>query len=1282
MSEGAALLDVSSDDIGALDDKQLRELIARLCEAEVERKDLPRTAVTWGGHQDAPDGGVDIRVELPADPGWCGDIPRTQTIFQSKASEMTASKILTEMRSDDTLRPAIAEVLSRGGAYVIVSNRDNATDQVLQKRREVMEETVRTSLSDHQGLLDFYDRSRLASWTRSHPGVVIWLRNAIGRPLQGWMGRDELKKRHDGLFLEDDTFRLHTPQIDDSEGMGTQEGIASLRAALQQEGACVRLAGLSGVGKTRLVQALFDETVGTGALPAHELVYADLSDDPIPTPSRVCNQLHSELRSSIVVVDNCPPDLHAKLTKFVKECKSRIRLLTVEYDVRDDDPEETSVFRMEPASDDLIERLVEMRFPGLQPSDPRTIAEFSGGNARIALALAKTVENGQKLTGLRSDELFRRLFHQRHDPSESLLKVARCCSLVYSFQLEFENGFSPELLVLAELAGVDPDTFYQQTKELKKRDLLQKRSVWGAILPHAIANRLAKDALEFFPRHRILQAFQAEGRERLLKSFARRLGYLNDSEEAKEIARSWIAPGGMLGDLASLDGERLSWFERIAPIVETESLEMIERAMLASTAGAFLKPYFPARQVIEELVRLLAFRPENFAKAVDLLRRMLHLLEDQVEFKASLDRFKALFALRLSGTMAPPTAKLDYLRRLFAEAGTDIDRQVALSLAECGLAADHLHHTSYDFGGRVGAYGYTVKGVEEYRQWYRDLLEFGESQILSNTWSAMAFKEMLGKHFQILWVHIGLKDDLEGVVSRLIAAGGWNEGFNAVRKLIRHGRNYGGERYTSEDFEQLEAVRDQLFPKDLISYTRLVIDPDYRESSEEIDELEAVTEEQIAQVNLSIESELLEAGRRLGAETAALDQLLPELLSQQSPKAMVLFLGVLSVVESGRGFWEWFEQKLRDHVSQRLNPYLVAGVLDGILARDPSFGREVLDRMVEHPRLGTIFPSVQFQLPIDDDAHRRLLRALQHGAAPVSSYQRLGFRYIGEQYDDGRLIEILKAICARDIGAEVVLNILGLRFHGLGKNAYHPSQELIEFTQDFLLTASILDAGKDYKISTLVRVAFGSSSSFPRAVAYGRRLAIKSNDSWYFHGFTQTFSELAKVQPFALLDGYLLALDARQHRGCGFSESPSLQRRDSSQNPFDRISDAQFEEWCKQDPEPRSLGLAKFVRLYQYDAEMKRVVWMPFALRMISSSQQPIALLDLLYGGFSPSGCWSGSYADIMECYLPLLEDLRSLGLDGVAEWATEKAQLLMQDIREWRDRDHQRNSSALLGFE
>ncbi|UHD17912.1 hypothetical protein [Thiocapsa bogorovii] len=69
------LFDVSPDQIAALDDEGLHLLIARLCEADLQRRGLATSAFLYGGNQIAADGGIDVRVELPADTQIDGFIP-------------------------------------------------------------------------------------------------------------------------------------------------------------------------------------------------------------------------------------------------------------------------------------------------------------------------------------------------------------------------------------------------------------------------------------------------------------------------------------------------------------------------------------------------------------------------------------------------------------------------------------------------------------------------------------------------------------------------------------------------------------------------------------------------------------------------------------------------------------------------------------------------------------------------------------------------------------------------------------------------------------------------------------------------------------------------------------------------------------------------------------------------------------------------------------------------------------------------------------------------------
>jgi hypothetical protein len=92
------MFEITADNIAALNDEDLRGLIALLCEAELRKRGLATSAVTWGGDQNAADGGVDMRVELPKRIPVQGFIPRRVTGFQVKKSGKTPSKIADEMR--------------------------------------------------------------------------------------------------------------------------------------------------------------------------------------------------------------------------------------------------------------------------------------------------------------------------------------------------------------------------------------------------------------------------------------------------------------------------------------------------------------------------------------------------------------------------------------------------------------------------------------------------------------------------------------------------------------------------------------------------------------------------------------------------------------------------------------------------------------------------------------------------------------------------------------------------------------------------------------------------------------------------------------------------------------------------------------------------------------------------------------------------------------------------------------------------------------------------------
>jgi dihydroxyacetone kinase DhaK subunit len=201
--------------------------------------------------------------------------------------------------------------------------------------------------------------------------------------------------------------------------------------------------------------------------------YCDFGDSPNPQPQHFVEELIQKKQPYILIVDNCGQDTHGNLTKKIQD--TQISLLTIEYDVQDDLPESTEVYKLKPNSPEIIKKVIERHYPHINDLNARKIAEFSGGNYRLALAVASNIERSDNLALLTSSELFERLFWQRGQRDDELYKVAQNFALVYSFNLEDEGEENSEVDYLSRFARVDSYDAIEKIEELKSKDIVQQR---------------------------------------------------------------------------------------------------------------------------------------------------------------------------------------------------------------------------------------------------------------------------------------------------------------------------------------------------------------------------------------------------------------------------------------------------------------------------------------------------------------------------------------------------------------------------------------------------------------------------------------------------------------------------------------------------------------------------------------------------------------------------------------------------------------------------------------
>lgn len=1271
------MFEITGDDIAALGDEDLRTLVGLLCEAELRRGNLSPSAVTWGGDQNAKDGGLDVRVALPAGTPIDGFIPRPDTGFQAKRPNMPRAAILDEMRPKPkgTLRPVIAELAKSSGAYIIVSASGSTADKALADRKAAMAEAVADCPDAAKLTLDFYDRTRVATWVRGHAGMIPWVRSTIGKAIKGWRAYGSWSYRPesaDAAYLVDAAARIRTGDKDEGDGISATDGINKIRDILRTPGHVVRLVGVSGVGKTRLAEALFEPAVGVNTLDPSLAVYTDTADDPDPQPGLLASDFIAAGTRAILVVDNCTPAIHRQLADIARSAETTISVITIEYDIREDQPEGTDVFSLDTSSPELIEKLIEKRAPHISQIDRRTIAESSGGNARVALALAGTVGKDETIAGLNDAELFKRLFQQRNDPDAALMSIAQACSLVYSFEGEMLDGDQAELPILGGLIGKSADEVFAAVADLRQRHLVQARGPWRAVLPHAIANRLAATALERISRQKLLSALVNQAPTRLLQSFSRRLGYLDSSKVAREIVEGWLAPNGLLAGVANLNEVGRAMFENVAPVAPGAVLSALEKALTDAD-----EPTLRNCTHFVRLLRSLAYDAEHFARAVKLLARFARLPEEGHSNDKTGEAFESLFYVVLSGTHAPIGARLAVVEG-FLRSTDAAEQKLGVDALEAMLKTDQFLSTqNFEFGMRSRDYGYHPPTGKDVANWFSTVLTFAEPYALSDDPVGKGVRSAIGQEFRGLWTNVSRADELERIAHAIAAKGFWRDGWIGARLT----GIYDSERLSPDILVRLKTLEEFLRPKDLLDKVRGVVLSDKAGRSIDLDDLDEVENDDVMAAMERATATIETLGRDVAKDEETLKTLLPDLM-QGDGKVITFGRGLALGADNPQEMWHSIVAQMA--ATNKSTVTLLGGFLQGLRTRDPTLADTLMDEAVEDAVLAEWFPVLQTFVTIDPKATVRLHRALDLERAPITAFHNLAGGCVSDTVPGPEFKRLLLAINACPGGNSVAIDILSMRIHSDRSDKRASVPEVTEVGRalleayDFQRENGRRRQREDYELSVIVKASLGGNDGKPIVRKLCRKLlAATRNRSASADEFNDLMTGLLKVHPNDALDE-LISGDAKaQSRSVRLIADFTRHHK----TPMDVVSDPVLLAWCDRDPQARYPFAAAIAPLFNQSHDEIPQAWKDITRSLLLKAPDKMAVFGEIVSRLRPTG-GIGSISSQYESRLKLLNQLDLSDMPMLAEPLAKVKAELQSEGDAWRKRETDRDRERSGRFE
>lgn len=954
--------EVTGAHIGALSAPHLVILTRRLLVAEAAKNRIPLDRIHVGSNLTAADGGVDGSIQWAGGPDRTSHLPSRNCVVQVKAAAMTPAKAAKDiLTSAGDLEPSIRAALVAGGTYIMLCNRPYVGPEVAKRAAAIIAAAEAQGVKLNASQVAFRDADQIATWVNDHPQVATWVQEQTQPGLAStfktythWAGRHE----HE------------TPFVDDDRSAGVRTAI---RPAVDQEREVVRVIGLSGLGKSRLVLEALADDEDTGYRPADLVLYGVETELGSTTVKGAVQFLADIGKRAIVVVDRCSLETHNDLAAMVKRSGSRLSLITIDHEIPRG-PRPPGTYLVERASSSVVEALIKSLQPGLPTEDVRRLVKFANGFPQMAVLSAQAWVADIPLATVTTDFLIEQVvIGNSLLNKDEILKSAKLLS-VFGL-MGFRDETAVELGQAASISGALSAEKLQATfADLVHRRVAQPRGRFITIQPRPIAHSLAEQQWqEWGPDKWDEILTQAPGR--LRKRAADQLALLNRSEISLEVTRHVCRQDGPLDNYEAVcDGTNASVIDSLSQVDGKATGELLERVFDTLPEGELKNFGGDARGEIRWAVQRIAMVPETFELGAMLLFR-LALAENETWGNNSTGQFKSLFPAYLGDTAADGAARLSLLDALIDQ---DEPTQNILLVEALDKGAEVSH-----FSRSVGIESQGLrKAIEPWnptgqhaRAYIGECLERLLQFAFTNDEAGARAKQALANDFRAL-VGTGFIDFVERTVTDITKAQGryWPQALNSLGSII----TYDGGEMPTDVLDRVHKMIAMVSPDDLSGRLKLLVTEmpwDYP-CDENLDFDLRETRQQKAITDVA--GEALE---QPGILTAALTE-----LSTGEQRMSGPFGAALAAQAEDKLMWLWEVMRAyRKAPVGNQNSDLLTSYLAELAKTKPRLVETFKRRAIKSPTLARIVPLLSFKMEIPASDILLVCEGLKNGTVPPNA---------------------------------------------------------------------------------------------------------------------------------------------------------------------------------------------------------------------------------------------------------------------------------------------------------
>lgn len=468
----------------------------------------------------------------------------------------------------------------------------------------------------------------------------------------------------------------------------------------------IRLVGLSGLGKTRILLEAFRTDGSEEKIKLNSRVlYLNCNYNSNADYQALFSRLAKEKEDRIVILDNCSKTLHRQLLSFINNENNRISLITI-----DSNPEEIQYDRINGVNyisikkEDLsavVDKILSEETDVLGKENIDKIREFSQGIPLMAVLIGESIKNGEKFIGKLDDkELLDKLLGEKgqNDRHRTILKS---CSIFNYFGYEDELKTQLEFIAtdknITSLTGesqVIINEFYETCSHFLKREIFERKGRLIGLRPFPLAMSLAQEWLEPCTPERLLNVItgiaklEDPDRKNLSEAIAEQMKYLGYNDKALLNIDKIVGPKSPFDNAEVLNSELGSRlfrsFVEVNPVAVSQNLT---RVFSIKSKEDLLKISEGRRNLIWVLEKL-CFDKRTFHESAKLLYAFA-VAENETWSNNATGQFLHLFKILLAGTEANLNERWNIIKWGLSKDNDDF-YDLAIKAMKSGLSYGHF----------------------------------------------------------------------------------------------------------------------------------------------------------------------------------------------------------------------------------------------------------------------------------------------------------------------------------------------------------------------------------------------------------------------------------------------------------------------------------------------------------------------------------------------------------------------------------------------------------------